>query len=163
MKKFLVVLCSALLGSFILATVAQAADANKLAFVNLARCFSEYSKTKDFDKALTDKENVYTAERDKKLADLNSLKDKFSLLSDKEKEVLFTKIKKVLRKAIYYGGSSVDNYVRLSGKPGGYAVYHKVYGKAGKPCPVCKTTIKRISLGGRGTYFCPNCQKGSAG
>ena len=84
-------------------------------------------------------------------------------LSDKEKEVLFTKIKKVLRKAIYYGGSSVDNYVRLSGKPGGYAVYHKVYGKAGKPCPVCKTTIKRISLGGRGTYFCPNCQKGSAG
>ena len=86
MKKFLVVLCSALLGSFILATVAQAADANKLAFVNLARCFSEYSKTKDFDKALTDKENVYTAERDKKLADLNSLKDKFSLLSDKEKD-----------------------------------------------------------------------------
>jgi Skp family chaperone for outer membrane proteins len=87
MKKFFVVLCSAFLGLFILSNVAQAADAaNKFAFVNLARCFSEYSKTKDFDKALTDKENTYTAERDKKLADLNSLKDKFSLLSDKEKD-----------------------------------------------------------------------------
>jgi len=86
MKRFLVILCSALLGSFILSTIAQAADANKFAFVNLARCFSEYSKTKDFDKALTDKENAYTVERDKKLADLNSLKDKFSLLSDKEKD-----------------------------------------------------------------------------
>lgn len=86
MKKFLVILCSAFLGLFILTTIARAADANKFAFVNLARAFSEYSKTKDFDKALTEKENTYTAERDKKLADLNSLKDKFSLLSDKEKD-----------------------------------------------------------------------------
>lgn len=85
MKKFLVILCSALLGSFILSTVAQAADV-KLAYINLARTFSEYSKTKAFDKDLTDKENKYTAERDKKLGELNSLKDKFGLLSDKEKE-----------------------------------------------------------------------------
>ncbi|MGA2775308.1 MAG: DNA-formamidopyrimidine glycosylase [Candidatus Omnitrophota bacterium] len=80
-------------------------------------------------------------------------------LSDKEKEILFTEIKKVLQKAIHYGGSSVDNYVRLSGKPGGYAAYHKVYGRAGKPCPLCRSTIKRITLGGRGTYFCPKCQE----
>jgi outer membrane protein len=85
MKKFLVILCSALLGSFILSTVAQAADI-KLAYINLARTFSEYSKTKTFDKDLTDKENKYTTERDKKLGELNSLRDKFNLLSDKEKD-----------------------------------------------------------------------------
>ncbi|MDO8662219.1 MAG: OmpH family outer membrane protein [Candidatus Omnitrophota bacterium] len=84
MKKLLVVLCGILLGAFILSGVAQAAE--KFAYINLARAFSEYSKTKDFDKALTDKENSYTAERDKKINELNSLKDKFNLLSDKEKD-----------------------------------------------------------------------------
>ncbi len=84
MKKLLVVLCGVLLGAFILTGVAQAAD--KFAYINLARAFSEYSKTKDFDKSLTDKENNYTAERDKKINELNSLKDKFNLLSDKEKD-----------------------------------------------------------------------------
>jgi len=80
-------------------------------------------------------------------------------LSGKEKEILFKEIKEVLNDAIRYGGSSVDNYVRLSGKPGGYAAHHKVYGRGDKPCLICKTPIKRIALGGRGTYFCPKCQK----
>ncbi len=80
-------------------------------------------------------------------------------LSDKEKEKLFQEIKKVLSEAIRYGGSSVDDYVRLSGSPGEYASRHKVYAREGKSCLVCKTPIKRISLGGRGTYFCPKCQR----
>ena len=84
MKKFLVVFCSMVLGVFILTGMVQAAD--KLGYVNLGRVFNEYSKTKDYDKSLTDKENSYIAERDKKLADFNSLKDKYALLSDKEKE-----------------------------------------------------------------------------
>lgn len=79
-------------------------------------------------------------------------------LSDKEKELLFKEIKDTLSEAIKYKGSSVDQYVQLSGEPGGYARYHKVYGREGKPCPACKTPVKRISLGGRGTYFCPKCQ-----
>lgn len=81
-----------------------------------------------------------------------------SSLSDREKKVLFTEIKDTLNEAIHYGGSSVDDYVRLSGKPGGYAAYHKVYGREDEPCLVCKTPIKRIALGGRGTFFCPQCQ-----
>ena len=72
------------LGSFILTGLAQAAD--KFACINLGRTFNEYSKTKEYDKSLTEKENSYTVERDKRLKDLNSLKDKFTLLSDKEKE-----------------------------------------------------------------------------
>jgi formamidopyrimidine-DNA glycosylase len=82
-----------------------------------------------------------------------------SSLSDKEKELLFKEIKDTLWEAIKYKGSSVDQYVQLSGQPGDYVKYHKVYGRKGKPCIICKTPVKRIALGGRGTYFCPKCQK----
>jgi formamidopyrimidine-DNA glycosylase len=82
-----------------------------------------------------------------------------SSLTDKEKEVLFKEIKATLQEAIHYKGSSVDQYVQLSGKPGDYVWHHKVYDREGKPCVVCKAAIKRISLGGRGTYFCPKCQR----
>ncbi|MEW6170519.1 MAG: DNA-formamidopyrimidine glycosylase [Candidatus Omnitrophota bacterium] len=80
-------------------------------------------------------------------------------LSKKEKEKLFYEITKTLKEAIKYKGSSVDQYVQLSGKPGDYVRFHKVYDRLSKPCLVCKAPIKRISLGGRGTYFCPKCQK----
>jgi formamidopyrimidine-DNA glycosylase len=80
-------------------------------------------------------------------------------LKDKEKELLFKAINDILKAAILHGGSSVDDYVRVSGEKGGYLKYHKVYGRAGKPCAVCKTTVQKINQGGRGTYFCPKCQK----
>jgi len=80
-------------------------------------------------------------------------------LSDKERELLFKKIKDILSKAIKHKGSSVDQYVQLTGRPGGFVKYHKVYDRKGKPCFVCHTPIQRISLGGRGTYFCPKCQR----
>lgn len=82
-----------------------------------------------------------------------------SSLSDKEKGTLFKEIKDTLSEAIKYKGSSVDQYVQLSGERGDYVKYHKVYDRKGKPCLVCKTPVKRMSLGGRGTYFCPKCQK----
>lgn len=80
-------------------------------------------------------------------------------LSGKEKKLLFQEIKDTLKEAIQHKGSSVDQYVQLSGQPGNYVKYHKVYDRFGEPCLVCKQPIKRISLGGRGTYFCPKCQK----
>ena len=80
-------------------------------------------------------------------------------LSDKETDLLFREIKKVLLDAIQHKGSSVDQYVQLSGKPGEYVKYHKVYDREGKECFKCKGKIKRISLSGRGTYFCPICQR----
>ncbi len=80
-------------------------------------------------------------------------------LTGKEKDLLFEEIKKVLQAAIKAGGSSVDDYVRLSGEKGDYLRYHRVYGREGKSCFICKTPIKRIVLGGRGTFFCPKCQK----
>ena len=80
-------------------------------------------------------------------------------LSGAEKERLFKAMREVLSAAIEHKGSSVDRYVQLSGKPGGYVPYHKVYGREGKPCAGCGGTVKRIALAGRGTYFCPSCQK----
>ncbi|MFA6217458.1 MAG: DNA-formamidopyrimidine glycosylase [Candidatus Omnitrophota bacterium] len=80
-------------------------------------------------------------------------------LTDKEKELLFKEIKDTLKEAIQHKGSSIDQYVQLSGAAGDYVKYHKVYGREGKPCLVCKTVVKRTALSGRGTYFCPRCQK----
>lgn len=80
-------------------------------------------------------------------------------LADKEKALLFKEILATLREAIKYRGSSVDQYVTLSGKPGGFVVHHKVYGRAGKPCVICGIPIRKTTLGGRGTYFCSTCQK----
>ena len=60
--------------------------ADKFAYIDLSRTFSEYGKTKDFDKALTDKESSYTTERDAKVDEVKKLQDKLSLLSEKEKE-----------------------------------------------------------------------------
>jgi len=79
-------------------------------------------------------------------------------LNNTEKEKLFKAIQDILKSAIKHGGSSVDDYVRLSGNKGGYVKYLQVYGREGKPCFICKGKIKRITLGGRGTYFCPECQ-----
>lgn len=82
-----------------------------------------------------------------------------SSLSLQEKELLFKEIKDTLSEAIKHKGSSIDQYIQVNGRPGGYVRYHKVYDRQGKPCLSCKTLIKRVSLGGRGTYFCPKCQK----
>jgi formamidopyrimidine-DNA glycosylase len=75
-----------------------------------------------------------------------------------EQRVLYKEMHKVLRNAIKHGGSSVDDYVRVSGRNGDYARFHQVYGRKDKPCLVCATLIKRITQGGRGTFFCPKCQ-----
>jgi len=63
---------------------AQAAD--KIGYVDLSRLFSEYGKTKDYDKVLNDKETAYNAEREKKVNEVKQFQEKFNLLSDKEKE-----------------------------------------------------------------------------
>lgn len=65
----------------------------------------------------------------------------------------------VLRRAIEHGGSTLRDYRRPDGTPGGYQSHHAVYGRAGLPCLRCGTSIERIVLAGRGTHFCPRCQR----
>ncbi|MDP8259786.1 MAG: bifunctional DNA-formamidopyrimidine glycosylase/DNA-(apurinic or apyrimidinic site) lyase [Candidatus Gygaella obscura] len=101
--------------------------------------------------------NIYAAEALFR-AGINPLRPA-SNLSSEEKKKLFNQITKILKQAIRCKGSSIDQYIQISGEPGDYVKHHKVYDREGNPCFVCKTTIKRISLAGRGTYFCPKCQK----
>jgi len=72
---------------------------------------------------------------------------------------LRTALQAVLRRAIQLGGSSVSDYVDAEGMRGYFQIEHKVYGRAAQPCTVCATPIKKITLAGRGTHFCPTCQK----
>ena len=65
----------------------------------------------------------------------------------------------VLRHAIELGGSSVSDYVDADGVRGFFQLEHRVYMRGGQPCLVCATPIRRMVLGGRGTHYCPSCQK----
>jgi formamidopyrimidine-DNA glycosylase len=68
-------------------------------------------------------------------------------------------LRTVLESAIRAGGSSVSDYVDADGIAGFFQIQHRVYGREGRPCRVCGTRIRRIVLAGRGTHFCPHCQK----
>lgn len=64
----------------------------------------------------------------------------------------------VLQKAIASGGSSLRNHMNVDGKLGYFQHHFAVYGRTGKACPRCKTTIKLLRQAGRATFFCPHCQ-----
>ena len=73
--------------------------------------------------------------------------------------LLVATIKQVLGEAISADGSSFDTFYRTpEGKPGDFQDEFTVYGRHGKPCRTCGTTISRIEVGGRGTHFCRRCQ-----
>lgn len=80
-------------------------------------------------------------------------------LTKAETKELFDAIEAVLQKGIEAGGASEWHYVDVLGGKGKYQNFFLVYGKDGKPCSRCGTTIERIKLGGRGTFFCPQCQQ----
>ena len=68
-------------------------------------------------------------------------------------------LKEVLREAIALGGSSISDYVDADGEEGFFQLQHRVYGRKGEPCLVCKTPIKRLVIAGRSSHYCPKCQK----
>jgi len=84
---------------------------------------------------------------------------KIDQLTTGQNKKLFFSIKKVLRRAVRYRGTSVADYRDLSGKKGKYQQIRKVYQRTGEPCPRCKTLIKKIKINNRGTNYCPYCQK----
>jgi formamidopyrimidine-DNA glycosylase len=72
---------------------------------------------------------------------------------------LLASVKEVLREAIALGGSSISDYVDADGEEGFFQLQHRVYGREGEPCLVCKTPVKRIVIAGRSSHYCPRCQK----
>jgi formamidopyrimidine-DNA glycosylase len=72
---------------------------------------------------------------------------------------LRTALQEVLQHAIQLGGSSVSDYVDANGVRGFFQLEHCVYQRGGEPCRTCGTLIRKIVVAGRGTHYCPHCQR----
>jgi formamidopyrimidine-DNA glycosylase len=67
--------------------------------------------------------------------------------------------KAVLRLAIRHGGTTFLNFTDFHGRPGNFRRKLRVYGRGGEPCRDCGATLEKTVVGGRGTVFCPGCQR----
>jgi len=68
-------------------------------------------------------------------------------------------IRFVLKKGLEYGGSSENTFVNVEGEQGKMQNHFKIYRKTGQACPNKCGAVKRVVIGGRGTHYCPVCQK----
>lgn len=68
-------------------------------------------------------------------------------------------LREVLRDALEFWGTTINDYRRADDEPGSFQVKLQVYNREGEPCRRCGITIQRLRLGGRSVYFCPECQK----
>lgn len=82
-----------------------------------------------------------------------------STITRAQLEKLYESVQEVLKEAIALGGSSVSDYVDADGEEGFFQAQHRVYGREGEACLVCKTPIKRVVIVGRSSHYCPKCQK----
>ncbi|HPD56731.1 MAG TPA: bifunctional DNA-formamidopyrimidine glycosylase/DNA-(apurinic or apyrimidinic site) lyase [Smithellaceae bacterium] len=82
-----------------------------------------------------------------------------SRLTNAQWQEMIRQAKSVLKKAIARRGTSISDWRDLYGRKGDNQHELTVYGKAGSPCPFCGSPVRRIKQSGRGTYFCPTCQK----
>ncbi len=81
-------------------------------------------------------------------------------LTRKQSDLLLKTSKKVIQRGIELHGTTFDGkYVSVDGFAGGYQEEILAYGRAGQPCKNCNTSIIKTTLAGRGTYYCPDCQK----
>lgn len=78
-------------------------------------------------------------------------------ISIEECEKIKENASRIIKLATSLGGSTIRSYTSSLGVTGHYQDYLKVHTKT--ICPNCKTKISKIRIGGRGTYYCPNCQK----
>jgi len=85
---------------------------------------------------------------------------KINTLTEKEIKELHQSIKDILNLSLKYRGTTFNNYVDAQGHKGNFTKFLKVYGKEGQKCSRCrKGIIKKIKVAGRGTRYCPYCQK----
>lgn len=68
-------------------------------------------------------------------------------------------IRQTLTGAIERDGTTFRDFQMVDGTGGGNAGYLIAYGRQGQPCPRCGTPLKKVVLGGRGTTYCPRCQR----
>ncbi len=100
--------------------------------------------------------NIYANEALFK-ANIHPLTRAASLSQEQFKKLCFH-IKAVLSQAIRQGGTTLKNFVSSEGKPGYFTQQLQVYGREGKPCYLCGTTLELLRLSQRASVFCPRCQ-----
>jgi formamidopyrimidine-DNA glycosylase len=103
--------------------------------------------------------NIYTDEALFR-AGLHPLR-KANTLTEDEAARLYTAIRDVLQQAIGNRGTTLADarYRDAEGQPGHNRDNLRVYRHTGEPCPCCGAPIERTVVGGRGTHYCPHCQK----
>lgn len=84
---------------------------------------------------------------------------KASSLQKKELVKLHEEIIATLSEAVEKGGSTIRSYVNSQGQIGMFQLELYVYGRKGENCKTCSSELERIVVGGRGTVFCPKCQR----
>ena len=92
------------------------------------------------------------------LCKINPLKKAY-LVDEKEIELIIKYTKEVLECAIEAGGTTIRSYSSVDGVHGLFQHKLYVHSKEGSKCSVCNSLIEKIKVGGRGTYYCPKCQK----
>ena len=80
-------------------------------------------------------------------------------LSNEELTLLVTAIKKILKKAIHQGGTTLNDFKNAEGKPGYFKQELFVYGRQGETCLGCEQVIEATRLQGRSTFYCRGCQQ----
>ena len=80
-------------------------------------------------------------------------------LTPTESKRLYEAIKTIITLGIEHGGTSFTSYVNALGGKGDYLDHARVFRRQGLACPVCRTIIHKIRVAGRGTHFCPKCQR----
>jgi formamidopyrimidine-DNA glycosylase len=77
----------------------------------------------------------------------------------KRAAALHAAIREVLLASVEREGTTFRDYRMVDGASGSNARFLVAYGREGKPCPRCSTPMRRIVLAGRGTTYCPRCQR----
>lgn len=87
--------------------------------------------------------------------------DSAASISARKMRRLYTAMLDILNTAIEYEGSTLSDgtYRNAVNDPGSYQNEHRVYDRAGQPCPRCPCLIERIVQAQRSTFYCPRCQK----
>jgi formamidopyrimidine-DNA glycosylase len=80
-------------------------------------------------------------------------------LDERECARLAAGLRRVLRRSIATGGSSISDYVQPDGRDGSYQDERRVYGRGGERCRACAARIRRIVIGQRSAHYCPRCQR----
>jgi formamidopyrimidine-DNA glycosylase len=80
-------------------------------------------------------------------------------LTLKQCDAIARALRRVLRRSIETGGSSISDFVAPDGADGRYQEERHVYARTGEPCERCSTVIRRLVLAARSAHFCPTCQR----